>query len=111
MFFGISLEKCNCAEKKRIMIIKWISVLFIASLIIGLKGINLYLQAALGCIDKARQMASKYLASASANTPNQEIFHLAITAYAMSLSKQKSRTIFDKLWDLRNQCKNTSTSL
>ena len=65
----------------------------------------LYFQAALSCIDKSRQLAAKYLASAAANTPNKEIFHLAITAYAMSLSRQKSRTIFDKLWALRNQCK------
>lgn len=59
--------------------------------------------AALSCIDKSRQLAAKYLASEGAKTPNREIFHLAITAYAMSLSRQKSRTVFDKLWFLRNQ--------
>ncbi|XP_060595854.1 CD109 antigen-like [Ruditapes philippinarum] len=59
--------------------------------------------AALSCIDKSRQLASEYLSREAFNTPNREVFHLAVSAYALSLSQQKSRTIFDKLWSLRNQ--------
>ncbi|KAL4235441.1 endopeptidase inhibitor [Mactra antiquata] len=59
--------------------------------------------AALSCIDKSRQLAAEYLSREVYNTPNREVFHLAISAYALSLSQQKSRSIFDKLWSLRNQ--------
>lgn len=57
--------------------------------------------AALSCIDKSRQLAAEYLSSEAYFIPDTEIFQLAITAYALSLSQQKSRNIFDKLWSLR----------
>ncbi|WAR12173.1 CPMD8-like protein [Mya arenaria] len=57
--------------------------------------------AALSCIDKSRTLAAEFLSRESYNIPNEEIFHLAITSYALSLSQQKSRSIFDKLWSLQ----------
>lgn len=59
--------------------------------------------AALTCIDKARTLASEYLLRESYNIDNEEVYFLAITAYALSLSQQKSRTIFDRLWNLKYQ--------
>ncbi|KAL3859107.1 hypothetical protein ACJMK2_009340 [Sinanodonta woodiana] len=56
---------------------------------------------ALRCVDKSKQMASEYLSSVGKNTLRGEVFHLAITAYALSLSQQKSRELFDQLWVLR----------
>ncbi|KAK3086321.1 hypothetical protein FSP39_016806 [Pinctada imbricata] len=54
------------------------------------------------CIETSKQRASEYL-SRQVNEIERsgEIFHLAITAYALSLSQQRSITVFNKLWALR----------
>jgi len=62
---------------------------------------TLILQDALSCIDKSRQLASDFLSKAAPTIADEEIFHLAITAYALSLSQQKSSSIFERLWSLQ----------
>ncbi|ESO98375.1 hypothetical protein LOTGIDRAFT_231429 [Lottia gigantea] len=56
---------------------------------------------ALVCIDTAKSMAANYLSNEVENIDSREIFHLAITAYALSLTQEKSVAPFKRLWDLR----------
>ncbi|KAK7114537.1 CD109 antigen-like [Littorina saxatilis] len=53
---------------------------------------------ALGCLDTARASAVNFLGSQMAAIPKEEVFHLAITTYALSLSQEKSSKAFERLW-------------
>ncbi|KAJ8303360.1 LOW QUALITY PROTEIN: hypothetical protein KUTeg_019756 [Tegillarca granosa] len=56
------------------------------------------------CIEKARNRAASYLYNRRGEIiQNNETFHLAITAYALSLSTQESQSIFNSLWELRRE--------
>lgn len=55
-----------------------------------------FLQESQSCMEKAKQRASEYL-SQQVNKIT-EVFHLAITSYALSLSSVRSRAVFDSLW-------------
>ncbi|GAB1599163.1 C3 and PZP-like alpha-2-macroglobulin domain-containing protein 8 [Argonauta hians] len=52
------------------------------------------------CAVTARKSAELYLSDNSVNIKNEDIFTLAITTYALSLSNQKSATIYNRLWSL-----------
>ncbi|PVD21251.1 hypothetical protein C0Q70_19422 [Pomacea canaliculata] len=59
---------------------------------------------ALSCIDSARAKAASYLADQMDNIPSEEIFQMAITAYALSLSQEQSSEAFNLLWrNVRNE--------
>lgn len=55
---------------------------------------------ALGCLDIARAKAANFLSSQVSLISRAEVFHMAITAYALSLSQEKSLTAFTELWKL-----------
>ncbi|XP_069113947.1 CD109 antigen-like [Argopecten irradians] len=75
-----------------------------AYVLIALYKITDVSEEAQSCIEKARQRASEYLSTRTSEIEaSNEIFHMAITAYALSLSQQRSRTIFDKLWAKRKK--------
>lgn len=57
---------------------------------------SIFLQESQSCMEKAKQRASEYL-SQQVNKIT-EVFHLAITSYALSLSSVRSRAVFDSLW-------------
>ncbi|KAK6185943.1 hypothetical protein SNE40_008070 [Patella caerulea] len=52
---------------------------------------------ALACLDSVRSNAANYLSAKVVEIPSTEIFHLAITAYALSRSQEKSKTAFNRL--------------
>ncbi|XP_046585013.1 LOW QUALITY PROTEIN: murinoglobulin-1-like [Haliotis rubra] len=62
---------------------------------------------ALACLDSSRARAANYLANKVNSIPSTATFQLSITAYALSLSQEKSRTAFDKLWDTRRTSTDT----
>ncbi|XP_071092281.1 CD109 antigen-like [Haliotis cracherodii] len=62
---------------------------------------------ALACLDSARANAANYLANKVNAIPSTATFQLAITSYALSLSQEKSRTAFDKLWATRRSSTDT----
>jgi hypothetical protein len=69
-------------------------------------------QDALNCLDTARASAANFLSSQVPSIPRDEVFHLAITAYALSLSQEKSLSAYQELWKIvRNDCKSGSTAL
>lgn len=51
-------------------------------------------------IKVARQRAASYLSLQSGKIQDDDVFKMAITAYALSLSSEKSVQIFDRLWKL-----------
>ncbi|KAK7498039.1 hypothetical protein BaRGS_00010627 [Batillaria attramentaria] len=53
---------------------------------------------ALACSDTAKARAANYLAGQVNVIPREEVFHLAITAYALSLSQEKAKPAFERLW-------------
>lgn len=60
------------------------------------------------CITKAAQRASEYLSLRAIEISNSgEIFHQAISAYALSLSQQNSRTLFNHMWEKRRSAEET----
>lgn len=62
----------------------------------------LHPQDAQSCIETSRQKAASYLTNQVLNIdPEKDIFHLAITAYALSLTQEKSRTAYNILYDNR----------
>lgn len=60
----------------------------------------LFVQDASRLIKVARQRAASYLSRESGNIQDDDVFKMAITAYALSLSSEKSVQIFDRLWKL-----------
>eukprot|EP00106_Octopus_bimaculoides_P012375 XP_014779817.1 PREDICTED: CD109 antigen-like [Octopus bimaculoides] len=52
------------------------------------------------CAVTARNTAAQYLSQHSHTIKDEDIFTLAITTYALSLSNQKSAAIYDRLWKL-----------
>ena len=55
-------------------------------------------QDALRVVDIARNRAANFLASHVMDIPRTEVFHLAISSYALSLSHLNSWTAFEHLW-------------
>ena len=59
-----------------------------------------------GCLDNAKAKAASFLSSEVNNIDRSEVFHMAITAYALSLTLDQSKLAYDELWKLvRNDCK------
>ena len=63
-------------------------------------------QEAAHCRDNAKRRAADYLASESAaeNIPEDEIFFLAITSYALSFSKNGRQSKIRLFQQMRNDC-------
>ncbi|XP_076469788.1 CD109 antigen-like [Babylonia areolata] len=53
---------------------------------------------AVGCLDTARVNGASFLAGQVSSIPRDEVFHMAISTYALSFSQEMSSTAFKRLW-------------
>lgn len=55
---------------------------------------------------KAKQRAADYLSARTTEiVQSEEIFHMAIASYALSLGPKNSQTLFDELWKRKRKGK------